>query len=69
MEVDSERIDLAAIRERITMLRMAQSFFQSNVLFALAKLRIFELIGENDKSLDEIAGQICGVLSGPPGTK
>ena len=41
-----ERIDLQAIRDRLTVIGLADSFFQSSVLFALAKLRIFELIGE-----------------------
>ena len=52
-----ERIDLTAIRHRTTVLGMAQSFFQSSILFALARLRIFELIGEGDKPLDELARQ------------
>jgi SAM-dependent methyltransferase len=53
----SERINLGAIRDRLTVIGMAESFFQSSVLFALAKLRIFELIGEADKPLDELARQ------------
>ena len=57
MTTDSERINLGAIRDRLTVIGMAESFFQSSVLFALAKLRIFELIGEEDKPLDELARQ------------
>ena len=54
----SERIDLAALRDRLAVLGIADSFFQSSVLFALARLRIFELIGESDKPLHELASQL-----------
>jgi SAM-dependent methyltransferase len=53
-----ERIDMGALQDRISVLNIAEGFFQSNVLFALAKLRIFELIGEADKSLDELAAEV-----------
>jgi SAM-dependent methyltransferase len=56
MTLVSEHIDLTAIRDRLTVLGMAESFFQSTVLFAMVKLRVFELIGDEDKSLDELAG-------------
>lgn len=50
-----EHMDLATIRDRLTVLGIAESFFQSSVLFALARLKIFELIGEGDQPLDELA--------------
>ncbi len=53
-----EHINLSAIRDRLTVLGIAESFFQSTVLFALAKLRIFELIGEGEKTLDELADRV-----------
>ncbi len=53
-----ERIDLGTIRDRLTVLGIAESFFQSSVLFALARLKIFELIGEGDKPLNELAAQV-----------
>ena len=54
----SERIDLSSLRDRLTTLGIAESFFQSSILFALAKLRIFELIGDDDKPLDELAAEV-----------
>ncbi len=53
-----ERIDLDALRDRLTVLGIAESFFQSSVLFALARLKIFELIGEGDKPVNELAAQV-----------
>lgn len=54
----SERIDLSTLRDRLTALGIAESFFQSSILFALAKLRIFERIGDHDKPLDELAAEV-----------
>ena len=58
MSGKSERIDLDTLRDRLTVLGIAESFFQSSVLFALARLKIFELIGEGDKPLNELAAQV-----------
>jgi SAM-dependent methyltransferase len=58
MNPEAEGIDLQAIRERITVISLADSFFQSSVLFALAKLRIFEIIGDEEKTLAELAGEV-----------
>jgi len=55
MNPDPKRLNLNAMRDRFTVIGMAESFYQSSVLFALAKLRIFERIGEGDKPLDELA--------------
>src|SRR5208283_6171120 len=58
MTRESERINLGTLRDRLTVLGIAEGFFQSSVLFALAKLKIFELIGERDKPLGELAAQV-----------
>ncbi len=58
MSCVSERIDLGAIRERLTVLGIAESFFQSSVLFALAKLKIFERMGEEETSVHDLAHQL-----------
>lgn len=46
------------MRDQIAVLGLAEGFFQSNVLFALIKLRIFELIGDGEKPLAELASQV-----------
>lgn len=51
-------MQLSTMRARIDVLNLADSFFESSVLFALAKLRIFELIGEGDRSLDDLATRL-----------
>ena len=50
--------DKTIIRSQIEVLSIAESFFQSSALFALVKLRVFELIGEGDKTLHELAAAI-----------
>jgi hypothetical protein len=42
MNRNPDCLDVAAIRDRITVLGMAESFFQSSVLFALARLNLVE---------------------------
>ena len=53
-----DRLDLAAVRDRLTVLGIAEGFFPSTVLFALVRLRIFERIGETDKALAELAAEV-----------
>ena len=43
---------------QINVLSIAEGFFQSSVIFALLKLRVFESIGEESKSLDELANEL-----------
>lgn len=43
---------------RIHILSIAEGFFHSSILFALLKLRIFELIGEGSRTLDELAREL-----------
>jgi len=42
-------------KQQLNILSIAEGFFQSSVLFALLKLNIFNLIGENGKTLDYLA--------------
>lgn len=43
---------------RIHVLSIAEGFFHSSVLFALLKLKIFELIGDESKPLNELADKL-----------
>ncbi len=45
-------------RDQLEVLSIAEGFFQSSILFALLKLRIFECIGEESKTLDELAAEL-----------
>lgn len=47
--------DLEIKKDQLEVLSIAEGFFQSSVLFALMKLKVFECIGEGDKRVDEIA--------------
>jgi SAM-dependent methyltransferase len=55
MTTQSRGRELDAIRSQLNVLGIAEGFFQSRVLFALMKLDIFEIIGEGDRSAEEIA--------------
>lgn len=50
--------DLLVIKDQIAVLSIAEGFFQSSVLFALLRLKIFERIGEGSKTSDELAAEI-----------
>lgn len=50
--------DTSLIRDQISILTIAEGFFQSAVLFALLKLHIFEIIGEGSKTLTELASEL-----------
>ena len=47
------------IRDQVAVLSVAEGFFQSSVLFALLKLRVFERIGDGGKTLDELAAELA----------
>ena len=49
------RNDLSLKRSQIEVLAVAEGFFQSNILFALTKLKIFEFIGNDRKHIGQIA--------------
>ena len=50
--------DTTIVRDQISVLSIAEGFFQSSVLFALLKMRIFELIGDGNKALYELAAEV-----------
>lgn len=50
--------DRAVKRNQIQVLTSAEGFFESSVLFALLKLKMFERLGDTDKSLDELAAEL-----------
>jgi hypothetical protein len=53
---DRERqVETRIIKDQIEVLSIAEGFLQSNVLFALLKLRVFELIGEQSKTVSALA--------------
>ncbi|MGA3347985.1 MAG: methyltransferase [Candidatus Sulfotelmatobacter sp.] len=47
----------SAMRDQISVLSVAESFYDSSVAAALQKLGIFERLGPEEKSLDELAAQ------------
>lgn len=50
-------------REQMRVLSLAEGFFQSNVLFSLLRLNVFEHMGEGEISANELAEKL-GVQSG-----
>jgi len=46
------------IKDQLEVLSIAEGFFQSSILFSLLKLRVFERIGEDSKSLVELASEL-----------
>lgn len=56
--LENQLMDITAMRSRVDVLNLADSFFQSSILFALAKLRIFELIGDEGETLDRLANKL-----------
>jgi SAM-dependent methyltransferase len=50
--------DLTIKKSQIQVLSIAEGFFQSSILFALLKLKIFERIGKGSKPLDELASEL-----------
>jgi SAM-dependent methyltransferase len=51
-------LDTKTIKDQIEVLSVAEGFLQSSVLFALLKLRVFELIGESSMPLDDLASKL-----------
>lgn len=50
--------DLEIKKDQLEVLSIAEGFFQSSVLFALMKLKVFECISEGSKKADEIAAML-----------
>lgn len=55
---DQHRTAKKTIEDQIHLLSIAEGFYASRVLFALLRLKIFQLIGQNEKRLDEIAQEL-----------
>jgi SAM-dependent methyltransferase len=55
---DATVSDRTIKNRQIEILSMAEGFFQSSVLFALLKLKVFERIDKGGKSLDELAAEL-----------
>jgi SAM-dependent methyltransferase len=51
--------DLETKKDQLEVLSIAEGFFQSSVLFAMVKLKVFECIGEGSKTADEIAAMLA----------
>jgi len=58
MTQQTRKTETAIMRDQIQVLTIAEGFYQSSVLFALVKLSIFERIGEESKTLDELAAEL-----------
>ena len=52
---ESGRSEIALIRDQIKLLDIAQGFFQSQILFALQKMRVFELLDGTEKTVTDLA--------------
>jgi len=50
-----KQIHFPAKKDQLEVLSIAEGFSQSTILFALMRLRVFERIGEETKSLEELA--------------
>jgi SAM-dependent methyltransferase len=58
MDQNDSRAELDVLRDQHRILGLAEGFFQSSILFALLKLRVFELIGDAVKPLGELANEL-----------
>jgi SAM-dependent methyltransferase len=47
-----------AVRDQVNLLALAEGFFQSRILFTLLKLRVFESLGECEKSVECLAAEV-----------
>lgn len=52
------------IREQIELLSLAEGFFSSSVLFTLQKLKVFQFLGQESKSAEELAA-LLGCQASP----
>jgi len=50
--------DKAIIKNQVEVLAVAEGFFQSSVLFALLRLKIFERLGEANKTAEALAAEL-----------
>jgi len=57
--VAQQRVSSSARWARqVELLSLAEGFFPSTVLFALVRLRVFERLGEGEKTLDDLAREL-----------
>ena len=60
-KTDTDMISTSSIqriKDQIQVLSVAEGFFESSILFTLLKLKLFERIGEESKTLDELAAEL-----------
>src|SRR3989304_7707848 len=55
MAQDTNKSSSTVKKDQLEVLSIAEGFFQSTILFALLRLRVFERIGKETKSLEELA--------------
>jgi len=55
MAQDTNKSSSTVKKDQLEVLSIAEGFFQSTILFALLRLKVFERIGEETKSLEELA--------------
>jgi hypothetical protein len=58
MVLDTKQSSSTVKREQLEVLSIAEGFFQSTVLSALLRLKVFERIGEETKSLEKSAAAV-----------
>jgi SAM-dependent methyltransferase len=55
---ETSNSNIRVIKDQLEVLSIAEGFFQSSILFSLLKLRVFERIGEDSKTLFELASEL-----------
>jgi cyclopropane fatty-acyl-phospholipid synthase-like methyltransferase len=58
MMANTSGSDIQVIKDQLEVLSIAEGFFQSSILFSLLKLRVFERVGEESKTLAELASEL-----------
>jgi SAM-dependent methyltransferase len=58
MDLNVPKSSMAIMKDQIKLLSIAEGFFESEVLFALLKLEIFERIGEETQTLNALAADL-----------
>jgi SAM-dependent methyltransferase len=64
MTINAAPAEKMIIKNQVEVLSLAEGFFQSSVLFALLRLKIFERLGEAEKTVETLAAEI----NAPPET-
>lgn len=58
MRQSGTKSESSLMKSQIHLLSLVEGFFQSHVLFALLRLNIFELLGEGQKTAEELAAAV-----------